>query len=301
MYREDLNDLAIFAAVVEAGAFTSAGRVLGMPKSTVSTRISNLEDRLKVRLLERTTRRLALTEAGRLYFSACKRVLEEAERGRLLMENLKESPCGILRVSLPFAFARSILAPLTADFIRQFPDITLQFHVSNDYIDLIKEDIHLALRVKVGDSNQEKAILLGEYRQHLVASSDYLQEFGTPTDPDDLRNHRVIASSSQDGKAVFCGGLAANSMLLDVKPAIIANEPETRAQLIKGGCGIGWLPDFLCRKEMETGSLVSIFSDKSIANARIYAVTPTTKSHDYRVLLFVRYLQGSLFKPAQRT
>ncbi len=292
--KDDLNDLAVFSAVVEAGTFTAAGKRLGIPKSTVSTRVSALEERLNVRLLERTTRRQALTEAGRLYFDVCQRVLQEIENGREVVASLVEEPRGTLRVSLPFAFARSVLAPLMSRFSALYPELTLQLQVNNQRVDLIRENIDVALRVQREASDEAVSMPIAKFKQKLVATPDYLVEFGVPEEPGDLRSHKVLAMSDQFGTARLWRETGDDSKTIDVKPSIAVGEPETRAALVKQGLGIGWLPPFLCAEEIAAGTLVECLSDYPIPDATLYAVAPTVRSKDHRVRTFVEFLRQSL-------
>lgn len=292
--KDDLNDLTVFSAVVEAGTFTAAGKRLGIPKSTISTRVSALEERLNVRLLERTTRRQSLTEAGRLYFDACQRVLLEVENGRQVVASLVDEPRGTLRVSLPFALARSILAPLMPRFGALYPELTLQLQVDNQRVDLIRENIDVALRVQRDTSDEAVSMPIAEFNQVLVATPNYLAEFGVPEEPEDLRRHRVLVASDQFGKARLWRETGENSKTIEVKPSIAVGEPETRALLIKQGLGIGWLPAFLCAEEIAAGTLAVCLSDFPIPDATVYAVAPTVRSNDYRVRTFVEFLKKSL-------
>jgi len=297
--KDDLNDLAVFSAVVEAGTFTAAGKRMGIPKSTVSTRVSALEARLNVRLLERTTRSQALTEAGRLYFDACQRVLEEVENGRKAVASVVDAPRGTLRVSVPFAFARSILAPLMPRFDALYPELTLQLQVNNQRVDLIRENIDVALRVQREASDEAVSMPIAKFKQMLVATPHYLAKFGVPSKPGDMRSHRVLAASDQFGKARLWRETGDDSKTIAVKPSIAVGEPETRAALIKQGLGIGWLPTFLCADELAAETLFECLAEHPIPEAVLFAVTPTSRSKDYRVTVFVSFLREAFENNAE--
>src|SRR5262245_18176013 len=143
--RSDLNQMAIFAAVVKAGGFTSAARVLAMPKSTVSKRVSELEDRLGMRLLHRTTRKVKLTDAGAAYYEQCKRIVEEAEEADRIVADRDASPRGAMRVTAPLLLGET-LAPVMERFLIEHPNVSIQFLVTDRRVDLIEEGIDVAIR-----------------------------------------------------------------------------------------------------------------------------------------------------------
>lgn len=294
--NEDLNDLAVFAAVVEAGTFTGAAQRLDMPKSTVSTRVMRLEKRLNARLLERSTRHQSLTEAGRVYFDACRRVLEEAENGRKALAGFIDEPRGTLRVSLPFAFARSMLAPRIADFLDRYPDIHLHLQVNNHRVDLVRENIDVALRVQRRVGEDEVALPVTTVEQKLVASACYADRHGLPHSPRELTQHRMLAACDAFGISEFWQETGRSELVVKVKPHIAVGEPETRAELIKNGHGIGWLPSFLCDTELKSGTLIQCLEDYPIPRATIHAVTPSIRSNDHRVRIFLDFLKISFEK-----
>jgi len=291
--RDDLNDVQVFAAVVDAGSFTAAGRKLTMPKSTVSTRVSQLEERLNTRLLERTTRRLSLTEAGRIYFHSCQRVLAELTHGREAVAHLNEAPRGILRVSLPFAFARSMLTPLLPEFTARFPELSLHLDVNNRRADLLSENIDVALRVKRHISEETESTKIAEVVQNLVAGKGYVDRYGLPKKPADLVDHHVLAWADGNGEAHLWRENGDPSRVVTVIPRIAVGEPESRAEMVRRNLGIGWLPSFLCDPGLASGDLVACLPDHPIPNAIIYAVTPTIRSQDHRVQAFVDFLRES--------
>lgn len=292
--RYDLNDLVIFAAVVEAGSFTAAAKRLSMPKSRVSMRVSELEYRLDVRLLERTTRSLALTEVGRLFFNSCKRVVDEANAGQQIIENLTNSPKGVLRVSAPFAFARSVFAPLVAKFGEHYPEITLSLEVNSTEVDLMRSNIDVALRVRRVIDRETKCEAILEFAQRLVATPSYLAINGTPKKPDDLKNHKVLAGADVQGYATLWKETAGAVESVKVMPQVVVGEPEVRAVMIKNDVGIGWLPAFLCDTELANGSLVECLADYPIPNAVMYVATPSLRAYDIKVRALIEFIKQEL-------
>lgn len=293
MVKDDLNDVVVFAAVVEAGTFTGAASRLNMPKSTVSTRISRLEKRLNARLLERTTRHQSLTEAGRVYFDACRRILREVENAHKAVSGFVDQPGGVLRISLPFAFARSMLAPRLSDFSKKYPNLRIHLQVNNHHVDLVRENIDVALRVRRQLSDQEVPYEIVRIEQKMVASRDYIDSYGMPLEPSDLHSHRILAGANNCGIAEIWKENGDDAKIIRLEPFIAVAEPEARAVLIKHGHGVGWLPSFLCESELADGSLIQCLSNFPIPDAIVFAVTPSIRSNDHRVRIFIDFLRES--------
>ena len=141
----DLNDMLLFAQVVEAGSFTAAARELSMPKSTLSRRIANLEARLDCRLLQRTTRSLHLTDVGAEFYSHCKRLVEEAKNAEQAVNLSQETPRGLLRITAPVEFGTNLLGTLAAEYLQHFPEVRLELDLSNHFVDLVEEGFDMAV------------------------------------------------------------------------------------------------------------------------------------------------------------
>lgn len=292
--RCDLNDIAIFLAVCDTGSFTRGGNSLGLPKSTVSTKIMALEKRLSAKLLERTTRQLRLTEAGRVYLASCRRVMAEVESGRQSVEYLNAAPRGQLRITVPFAFAHALLAPLMPKFLKLYPEIQLVIDVSNHEVDLIKENIDVALRIHRAEVDDRKAIKIVEFPQLLVASKNYFEIMGVPKAPDELMRHRVLAPANNNGLADVWGDMGNKMVDCFLKPFIDIREPETRLELIKRDLGIGWMPYFMCTEDVSKGVLLQCLNNWTIPNALLYAVTSSHMKQDIKVKAFVSFLAEHL-------
>lgn len=182
---QDLNDLFYFSQVVDQGGFSAAARVLDIPKSRLSRRISQLEERLGVRLLQRTTRRLRLTTAGERYLHYCREMTASARAAEEAMRQLQTQPSGPVVVSCPISIAQQLLAPLLPEFMDTWPEVSIQMLATNRRVDLINEGVDLALRVRTRlDTDAELVVRqLGAASGTLVASPAYLQRHGAPDSP----------------------------------------------------------------------------------------------------------------------
>ena len=201
--QQDLNDMLFFAEVVDRGGFAAAGRALNIPKSRLSRRIAELEDRLGVRLLQRTTRRLSLTEAGEIYHRHCVALREEAQAADEALARVRSEPSGTVRVTCPVTLAQFTVGPLLPRFLAEHPLVRVDMQVSNRVVDPVQEGIDVALRVRsmLDDSGSLVVKKLGPTHGLLVASPQLLQRVGSPKELGDLSRVPTVAMSAADGAA----------------------------------------------------------------------------------------------------
>ena len=185
---QDLNDLYYFVQVVDHGGFAPAGRAIGMPKSRLSRRIAQLEERLGVRLLQRSTRQFAVTELGRTYYEHCKAMLVEAEAAQAAIEMTRAEPCGLIRMSCPIALLHTHVGPMLADFMARHPQIRVELEGTNRRVDPIAEGVDVAIRVRPPPLQDSELVIriLAQRRQCLVASPALVAQRGLPAAPADL-------------------------------------------------------------------------------------------------------------------
>ncbi|SFE06808.1 LysR family transcriptional regulator [Paracidovorax konjaci] len=263
---DSLPDMAVFARVVAAGSFSAAARGLGLTPSAVSRQVARLESVLRVRLLERTTRRLRLTEAGRAAYAHCE-ALESAAREVLSLAGDAATgvPRGLVRMSVPKAYGRQRIHALVPPFLAAHPQVDLQLVVTDRTVDLFAEDIDLALRI----TDTPPPGLAGrplEAVEHLVcASPAYLAQRGTPEHPRDLARHDCIALGEDERdrhwrfvRAGGTGGLAEAATTVAVRGRYVANHSEMRCDAALAHLGIATLPGFTARAALETGALVRV-------------------------------------------
>jgi DNA-binding transcriptional LysR family regulator len=290
---QDTNDMLYFAEVVERGGFAAAGRHLGLPKSKLSRRVAELETRLGVRLLQRTTRKLSLTEVGEVYLRHCLAVRDAAEAAAEAVEAVQTEPRGTIRIACPVTLAQSTLGPIMALFLARHPHVKVDMRVSNRVVDLVDEGIDVALRVRttLDDSGSLVVKKLGESNTYLVASPLQLERQGQPNSPDDLATMDTMAMSSMDGKATLTliGPSGARHTLVH-QPRYVADDLLTLKFAVLQGTGLCFLPDYMCRRELEDGRLVHVLPGWSPPRGIFHAVYPSRRGMVPAVRRFLDFL-----------
>jgi len=260
----DLNDLAFFAAVVEHGGFAAAGRALGIPKSRLSRRVAALEDDLGVRLLQRSTRRIAVTAVGQQFLAHCRAMLAEAQAAEETVASRRAEPRGLVRLSCPVDLAQNLVAPCLPDFLAAYPRVRLQMLVSNRRFDLPGEHIDVALRVRPEPDMDPQWVTrpLARLRKLVVAAPAYLEARGRPQRPEDLLGHDTLSLGEQDGlQAWQFHPVAADreaplaAVRVDVQPRLLCSEFQVLLQSALAGRGIVGLPEAVCGPAICDGRL----------------------------------------------
>ena len=238
-----LDNIDVFVAVVDARGFSRAAKRLGMPTTTVSAQIARLEERLGVTLLQRTTRRLNLTDAGETYYQHCVSALKEMRTAQSKLEQTKIVPSGILRITAPADLCQTLLAPVIKQYLKQYPDVSLELVVSNDFLDLIGDKIDLALRVgKLSDSSLKVRRFVTSHLG-LWASSDYVNEFGLPTSHEDLPQHRLLWLKLF-GETIDLYDSDDRRVPYFENGRLTVDDMGTYQNYIESGIGMGLLPEF---------------------------------------------------------
>ena len=272
---QDLNDMLFFAEVVDRGSFAEAGRALNVPKSKLSRRVADLESRLGVRLLQRTTRTLSLTQAGEIYHRHCVAMREQAEAADEAVAMVQTEPRGTIRVSCPVTLAQTTIGPLLPRFLAAHPQVRIEMMVTNRVIDLVQEGVDVALRVRsnLDDSGSLVAKNLGATKGVLLASPQLLQRFGAPQDVDALRNLPTVAMSAADGRASWhLHGPHGAEFELQHRPVYTADDLMTLKYAVLQGTGMCVLPDYLCSDEVRGGELVTVLPGWEPRVAMVLAV-----------------------------
>nr|WP_282277122.1 LysR family transcriptional regulator [Stenotrophomonas sp. PS02297] len=256
----DLNDTLIFVKVVEQGSFTAAARLLGQPKTTVSRKVQELEERLGARLLHRTTRRLGLTEAGTVYYEHCQRIARELEQAESAVSQLQSGPRGWLRFTVPYSVGINWIAPLLGQFQAQYPEIRVDMHLGNEMLDLISGETDLALRIGTLPDSNLIARKLGSLRTQVFASPAYIQRHGEPRHPDELQYHRTLAvrKQHQSQNNRFVWSLAEDGGQMQefaVNPLLVANDTAALNSMLVAGEGLMLSSDVMAKPFSESGML----------------------------------------------
>ena len=247
--NRDLNDTLIFVKVVEHGSFTAAARSLGLPKTTVSRKLRDLENRLGARLLNRTTRRLALTEAGTVYYDHSKRIAGQLDEAESAVHQLEGSPRGWLRVTAPYTLSETTLTPILLEFRQQYPDVHLDVTLTNEPLDLVEHEIDVALRVGPLADSTLVARRLAVYTNQIFAGEGYLERYGEPVVPEDLQHHRALVGSKHRRGQRYCWQLndGQRTEEFEVKPVLIANDPFVGLAMLGADQGLMLANDVMVR------------------------------------------------------
>ncbi|HVE53034.1 MAG TPA: LysR family transcriptional regulator, partial [Ramlibacter sp.] len=275
------------------GGFAAAGRALAIPKSRLSRRVSDLETRLGVRLLQRTTRKLSLTPAGEVYHRHCVAMREQAEAADDAVAQVRTEARGTLRVTCPVTLAQTTVGPLLPRFLAEHPQVRIELQVSNRVVDLVQEGVDVALRVRTSldDSGSLVVKNLGPTQTMLVASPQLLQRFGQPAGPEDFRNLPTVAMSAGDGRATWrLRGPGGAEFVLPHRPAYTADDLLTLKFAVVQGTGMGLLPDYMCREELRSGALVPVLPGWTPPVAMVLAVFPSRRGMVPAVRRFLDFL-----------
>jgi len=290
---QDLNDMLYFAEVVDRGGFAAAGRALGLPKSKLSRRVAELEARLGVRLLQRTTRKLSLTETGELYHRHCVAMREEAEAAADAVALVQTEPRGTIRVACPVTLAQSTIGLLVPRFLDKYPQVRIEMHVSNRVVDLVEEGVDVALRVRttLDDSGSLIVKNLGNTQSLLVASPLQLERQGRPQTVEELQRLSTLAMSPADGKAGWkLLGPGGREFNFQHRPCYTADDLLTLRYAVLKGTGICILPDYMCRRELQQGQLEQVLAGWAPRPGVIHAVFPSRRGLVPAVRRFLDFL-----------
>ncbi len=289
-----LGPIAAFVRVVETGSFTAAASALGVSKSQVSRSVRTLEDRLGARLLHRTTRAVAPTEAGSAFYARCARILSDLEEAEEAVVHLQSAPRGTLRLSLPQSFGVRYLAPLIADFMVTYPEVRVEASFSERRVDLVDEGFDLAIRIGALDDSSLIVRKLGSTCRHVLASPGYLARRGWPKTPADLREHDCLQFTYQTSGTSWIFRDADQDVSVRVSGRLTANSGEALAAAACAGIGLVWLPDFLVADELRSGRLISVFGERPDPGLAIWAVYPHSRHLAPKVRLFVDMVAAHL-------
>ena len=290
---QDLNDMLYFAEVVERGGFAAAGRALGLPKSRLSRRVAGLEARLGARLLQRTTRKLSLTEVGAIYLRHCSAMRDEALAGDEAVAQLQLEPRGTLRISCPVTLAQSTLGYLVPRFMAQYPLVKIDMRVTNRVVDLIEEGIDIALRVRptLDDSGSLVVKNLGAAGGQLLANPALLARQGKPEKPEDLMRLDTVAMSWLDGRSSWTLiGPKGQEYVLQHQPRYVADDLQTLKLAILAGTGIGFLPESMSGAEQQAQLLVPVLPGWAPKPGVAHAVFPSRRGQVPAVRSFLDFL-----------
>ena len=284
-----LDDALIFTRVVECHSFTLAAQLLGMQKSTVSRRLALLEERLGVRLINRTTRKLRLTEVGQAYYERCRQIMLDFAEAEQAVMQLQEAPSGLLRITAPIEFGQMLLGRVIGTFVKTYPEINAEVEITSRTVDLVEEGVDIAIRVGLPQDSTVIARKLYEASRHLYASPAYLAQYGTPLTIEGLAGHRGILLSQDSpkhwpliGSHISCQRVLSSN-----------NVTFSREAAVSGG-GIAVLPSVIGDVGVQRGELVKILPQARLSSSEIYAVYLSRRFQALKVKTFLDFLIAQL-------
>jgi len=291
----NLNRLAYFVAVVDAGSFTRAATRLGITKAVVSQQVMRLEEELKTSLLVRTTRRVEPTQAGRLFHAHCSTILQDVAQAFAALAETGAKPTGVLRVAAPNDFGTSVLARIAADFSRQYPECQVELLLGDERIDLVEHQIDLSIRVGWLQDSSLQARRIGTFQQFLVASPEVAGRIKASA-PSALASAPFIANSALRNPLDWQFARKTQRQALSMRPGLTINStPAVLAAVLAGG-GMSVLPDYLLAAPLRAGQLVRLLPDWSLPAGGIHAVFPASRYRPVKTSAFtdfvVRHMAG---------
>ncbi len=288
----EMDDLAAFAVLIEAGSFTLAAQQLGCSKGQLSKRISLLESRFCVVLLQRTTRRLSLTAAGAALLPQAQALMVQVERARQALARLKDDIAGPVRMTVPVSLGETFFDGLLLEFSHQYPQVQIELDLSNDYRDLSREGFDLAVRSEVGNDERLVARPLLAWHELTCASPAYLEQHGEPLLPQDLAQHRCLLNSHYSGREEWLYHQQHELLRVRVSGPFASNHYSLLKKAALAGAGIARLPSYLLQEELADGRLRWLLRDFQTRRMPMYLVHPYQGGLPRRTQVLADYLIG---------
>lgn len=285
-----LDDMLAFIKVVDAKSFTAAADRLNLSKSVVSRRIADLENRLGARLLNRTTRKLSLTEVGQAFYERCTRIISDLDEAERAVADLHAAPRGRLRVNAPLSFGLLHLAPAVAEFMERFPAIEIDIDLNDRYVDLFDEGYDVAVRIGRLRDSSLIARRLAPNRRVVCASPRYLEKHGTPRVPEDLAQHRCLIYTNVPAAEQWQFKVNGETRTVRVNGTLRANNGDILMAACVAGHGIVVSPTFLCGDALSSGAVTCLLTDYAFSDSAVYAVYPQNRHLSPKVRAFVDFL-----------
>jgi LysR family transcriptional regulator, regulator for bpeEF and oprC len=291
----DLNNLRVFERVASLKSFSAAARALGLPKSSVSRSVARLEDELGTRLLQRTTREVALTEAGSAFSQRCKEILAQVDATIDYVSGLGVAPRGLLKLSAGIGFGVNVLSAIVPRFMAMYPHVDVSIELTSKNLDLITEGIDIAIRMGPMPDSVMMTTRLASLRRYMCASPQYLASRGSPATLDELAEHDTVEMLGMDGKPRVWSLTDAmgESVNVSVRPRLFVNDPLTIYKMVSNGAGIGCLTAYLCLPDIESGRLVQLFPEFALPKIDVNIVFPSSKALSPSVRAFVNFMKES--------
>jgi len=293
-----LDDLLVLVEVVDSGSLTTAGQRLGLSPSAISRRLADLETRLGARLINRTTRRIALTEIGASFCHRARAILAALNEAELAVGEMNQSPQGLLRLSLPVMFGQLHVTPLLPGFLKRHPQVSVEVGLTDRPVRLIEDGVDIAVRIgRLADSSLI-ARRLAPVRQAVLAAPAYLAAHGTPECPADLVRHSCLAHITDGTRQDWQFMVEGREETIRVSGCLQSDSMEVLRQAAVSGAGLIRLPTFVTAAELKSGALLPVLNRFEARDTSVFALYPATRHLTPKVRTFVDYLSTVITQPA---
>ena len=293
----DLDDFYCFGLVVEHGGFSAAERATEIPKSKLSRRVHNLEERLGVRLIQRNSRHFAVTDIGMNVYRHAQVMTNAAQAAHNLIDHLSTEPRGVIKLSVPVTIAQTDLANILPEFLKKYPQIKVQMNVTNRRVDIINEGYDLALRVR-SNLDDDPSLIIRKFatiEQHLYASQAYLNEYGHIKQPEDLSNHQFLSMADEHlDQNIVVYHQDNTSKKIKINPTVLGSDLNMLAKLAISNCGVVLLPDTIVQEYVDSGELIHILPEWKAPHGIFHLVYPSRRGLLPAVRIFIDYLVEKL-------
>lgn len=287
---DDLRRMVIFFHVVEAQSFSGAARQLGIARSAVSRHITLLESSIGVRLLNRTTRRLSLTEAGETYFQSCARIVAEAETATQRISQLQEEPRGTLKIAAPISLGNQFITPLVRAFMQRYTALNVELRLDDEMVDMVSESIDVSIRVGWLHDSNLIARKIGDWPRYLCASPDYLEQHGRPESPTQLTEHEWIIFTRLPAPYHWTFTKNKRQERIQVKGRLKTNNADAIHTSLLAGAGITAQVAFLVNDDIKAGRLERLLPEWDSGSVGMFAVYQDRHYQQAKVRLFIDFV-----------
>jgi len=292
----NVNDAIIFTHVARSKSVTHAAQQMGLAKSKVSRRLQALENELGVRLMERTTRSISLTEAGNLLYEKCLRIHQSVKEAEAVIETFSDQIQGRLKVSVSTSMGQAVIAPVIAEFMRRYPLIELELLVTNRRVDLIAEGVDVAIRIGRMEDSSYVCKKMGELEAGIYASPDYLKAAPELLSPEDLVAHRVLSMLLADRAGRWHLDNGQQLKTIDINPVFGVNDFGVLSRVCEDGAGIACIPAYKVTSSIDDGRLVRVLPQWRLPSIEFYALFPSREGISNKTRLWLDFLQDTIFE-----
>jgi DNA-binding transcriptional LysR family regulator len=285
----------LFVRVAELGSFSAVAQQMGLARSAVTRQIAALEQHLGIKLMVRSTRRLMLTSAGAAYLEKCRVILNLVEAAETGVAEERQTPRGMIRISLPLTYGLMRVAPILLDFARRYPEVQLDMDYTDRRVNLIEEAIDLSVRITSRLGATEIARRIGSSQLQAVASPAYLAEHGMPRHPSELIHHECLSyTTTAESKQTWSFDVDGVLTAYPIRARIHSNNGEALNDAVERGLGIALQPDFIIERSLQSGKVVTILTEFPLPELGIYAMLPSNRQVPYRVRVLMDFLADQL-------